>query len=401
VVVLIVNQYVLQAYAVPSASMENTIVGEDRLFVDKMIYGPELIPGYGKLPGARAKRGDIVVFLNPDYRNEMGRDVSPVEELFNRLIYMLTFTLVNRDVNAEGEIAKHFLVKRLIGQPGEQLRMRDGRVQIKPVGAVAWVPEEELKDRYNPITYTLQKKFYPYDKYPIIRDYVVMLARLKAGLPVPDAAPVEDRYLRLLCGAWFGGDYAAARSLDAATLDLNYQIATLVDYKIYTPAKKKWPADKIMFEYKKKILAVAGVKGLEPEKITQAEADREYKKLILAYNNISTQKIEAMSPEELDAAYSAAAVKHYYTGELTTDKDYERYWLARTACGIDPADESDRSRLLREDLGWYIPNDRFFPMGDNRDNSRDARFFDPVNTKNLLGRSLFRFWPLNRIGVVR
>src|SRR4030042_6056465 len=51
VVVLIVNQYVLQAYAVPSASMEDTIQKEDRLFVDKMVYGPELVPGYGKAPG--------------------------------------------------------------------------------------------------------------------------------------------------------------------------------------------------------------------------------------------------------------------------------------------------------------------------------------------------------------
>ena len=41
VVVLILNQYLIQAYAVPSGSMEDTILGGDRLFVDKLVYGPE------------------------------------------------------------------------------------------------------------------------------------------------------------------------------------------------------------------------------------------------------------------------------------------------------------------------------------------------------------------------
>ncbi|HEQ71694.1 MAG TPA: S26 family signal peptidase, partial [Spirochaetia bacterium] len=98
VVVLFINQYLLQGYAVPTGSMENTILGEDRLFVDKLVYGPELVPGWGKIQGAKPNRGDIVVFVNPNYRSEIGRDISGFEELLHRLVYMLTFTLVNLDV---------------------------------------------------------------------------------------------------------------------------------------------------------------------------------------------------------------------------------------------------------------------------------------------------------------
>ena len=50
--------------------------------------------------------------------------------------------------------------------------------------------------------------------------------------------------------------------------------------------------------------------------------------------------------------------------------------------------------------GWYIPSDRLFPMGDNRDDSRDARYFGAVRMQKVLGRALFRYWPLTRLGGV-
>jgi signal peptidase I len=40
-------------------------------------------------------------------------------------------------------------------------------------------------------------------------------------------------------------------------------------------------------------------------------------------------------------------------------------------------------------------------MGDNRDNSRDARYFGTVSLDKVLGKGLFRYWPIYRIGVIR
>jgi signal peptidase I len=40
-------------------------------------------------------------------------------------------------------------------------------------------------------------------------------------------------------------------------------------------------------------------------------------------------------------------------------------------------------------------------MGDNRDNSHDARYFGPVRLEKVLGKALFRYWPLYRLGGVR
>ncbi len=79
----------VEAFRIPSGSMENTLLVGDFLFVNKALYGAE-VPFIGaKLPAIREPdRGDIVVFAS-------------VEE---------------RGVN---------VVKRIVGMPGDTLSMRD------------------------------------------------------------------------------------------------------------------------------------------------------------------------------------------------------------------------------------------------------------------------------------
>ena len=40
------------------------------------------------------------------------------------------------------------------------------------------------------------------------------------------------------------------------------------------------------------------------------------------------------------------------------------------------------------------------PLGDNRDNSKDGRYFGPVSLDNVLGKAMFKYWPINRIGKI-
>ena len=49
---------------------------------------------------------------------------------------------------------------------------------------------------------------------------------------------------------------------------------------------------------------------------------------------------------------------------------------------------------------WILEKDEVFVMGDHRNNSLDSRVFGPVSEDAILGKVLFRFYPLNKFGAV-
>jgi signal peptidase I len=92
VVGLFIITYCLQAFEIPSSSMENTLLIGDHVFVDRDTMGPRTrwMP---LIPYHRVRRGDIVVFLSP----------------------------------AEPGL---YVVKRIVATPGDRLRLRDGVVYL-------------------------------------------------------------------------------------------------------------------------------------------------------------------------------------------------------------------------------------------------------------------------------
>jgi len=67
VIALVVRTLLLQAFKIPSGSMENTLLVGDHIFVNKFVYGYHVPYTKGRiLAFSTPKRGDIVVFVFPE-----------------------------------------------------------------------------------------------------------------------------------------------------------------------------------------------------------------------------------------------------------------------------------------------------------------------------------------------
>jgi signal peptidase I len=49
---------------------------------------------------------------------------------------------------------------------------------------------------------------------------------------------------------------------------------------------------------------------------------------------------------------------------------------------------------------WVLTDEQYFVMGDNRNASQDSRRFGPINIADIVGEAVFRYWPLNKFGLI-
>jgi signal peptidase I len=277
-VVLLINQYLFQAYQIPSGSMIDTLMIKDRIFVNKIVYGPELLPGVAKLPSpVKPARNDVIIFENPSYISR-----GPVFDIAQRIIYMLTLSLVDIDRDESGDPKVHFLIKRAAGMAGDRFITEQGELKIRFAGEDRWVDE---------------------------RDYLAQRG-------------MAHNLSRLMDRDSYPGLLAAGRAAGFTDLGLSL-------------------------------------------------------------------------PDGLAAAASRANSLRY--------PDYLAHERLRleTLRGAMPQENRYRTSLARHVMGWYVPEGRVLPLGDNRDNSRDGRFFGPVRLSKILGKGSLIYWPLQRIGTIR
>ena len=66
-----------------------------------------------------------------------------------------------------------------------------------------------------------------------------------------------------------------------------------------------------------------------------------------------------------------------------------------------PQNESISQKSAIYERGIYVPEGWVLPLGDNRSDSLDGRYFGPIPSASILGRALFIYWPLDRLGIIR
>ena len=132
ILALFIRTFVVQAFKIPTGSMEENLLIGDHLLVNKFVFGPTETPVERMLmPIGRIVRGNVIVFKYPE---EPDRD----------------------------------FIKRVIGLPGETVEVRDKKVYIngqalvepyahflQPVTTASEFREVtsfDVRDRYGPVT---------------------------------------------------------------------------------------------------------------------------------------------------------------------------------------------------------------------------------------------------------
>ena len=65
-----------------------------------------------------------------------------------------------------------------------------------------------------------------------------------------------------------------------------------------------------------------------------------------------------------------------------------------------PLEDVETKEPMEGSFGPYtVPEDCYFVMGDNRNNSRDSRYWEHtfVTEDEILGKAVFRYWPVNKM----
>ncbi len=146
VVYQLINSLLLSSYRIDSSSMSPTLAVSERVLASPVGYGARIPLLPWQTPVLREpQRGDIVVVASP-YRLPPGA----LQRLADPLLRFFTLNRVSLLAVSGAGWDNPYIVKRIVGLPGDTLEMRGSVARVTPAGSARSTSEHALSTvRYN------------------------------------------------------------------------------------------------------------------------------------------------------------------------------------------------------------------------------------------------------------
>ena len=409
--VLLVQLFVFQLYEIPSESMVDTFLVKDKVIVSKYNCGPKFpLTDIGLPTITKYKKGDTVVLRNPHYR--IDRE-SEVKSVVSQIVYMLTFMTVNLNTDDNGQLKADPLVKRIVGQPGEQLVMQDGVLYYRTKNDDTFVPSK-IDEKYanwdlNALSPKIKRKI---QYFPLTQDeYETMLSfenqRREYDLNVAEfqAKQIVNSLYSLRKNVKLQGTFQNA---SLSEYDIFKNIQNLSQNVLMQNGGVEWLEEFLLSWIPSKnvikdMYSESNYKLNVMTKITIGNLVLRYAQLVIDKTPASLWSSDSVLKENMEMANK---LNWYIQGLLDLRN-----------MPVFPANDKEGSPQ-------YLPEKCYFMMGDNRFNSLDLRhsmdqslkalsaydkmsveyysMMSPqyINQKYIIGKPVYKFWPLDRMGFV-
>ncbi len=424
--VALFNIFIFQLYEIPSESMVSEFLVRDRVVGWKLDAGPKFPLSDVGIPELKDyKRGDIVIFSNPHYSSD--RD-SQVKTFLSQLVYMLTLTTVNLNVDEDGNLKADPLVKRIAGEEGEQLVMQDGILYARTAENPTFtkVSEDELwaKWNLNELPKDLLQKVQRIPLSEEIYDSMIEVEETRRNLDIPtaitEAKTLAEDFANLKKS--FSGNYASAITVNDFTSADDLHVYNFFSYSdnlirtlYYSNGGENW-FTAFMTDWIDSMPQDAN--GFIGGGDVYSEAM--YKNNLLLKLNFGRL---AVRTAELLSNNVSSNEQNYDAKRMAIIKDFQK--VANYMLSLNDMRNMEVFPANVNGEAQYISKDNFFLMGDNRFNSLDMRHsyeytlkaitkFDPwslhydsnlapqqVSTDSILGSPILRFYPFNRFKIIK
>ena len=409
--VLIFQIFLMQLYEIPSESMVPTFLIKDRVFVSKIDCGPKFPLTEVGLPDFRKyKRGDTIVLRNPHYSMDRKSEVKTVT---SQLIYMFSLMTINLNKDTDGELKADPLVKRITGLPGEQLVMQDGTLYRRTASSDVFEPVQ-LDSKYavwnlNSVNPKLKSNIqhFPFntEKYQQMLDYEEARRNYDLASAEFQAKELARQFYNLRVVNKDAGKFTAPELYEGILFRNRMEI------------------------FKNMYLQEGGAEWFENFMTSWISSKND----VRDYYSESNYRLNVMA-KIIFGKMMVEYAKYYSDGFDQSQWDSQKvikglmdeielhYWYVQNLLDsrnmpVFPANDAAGNPQ-------YIPENCYFMMGDNRFNSLDLRHSydyketalaktDPlsisyysvmspqyINKKYIIGKPVFRFWPLGRLGKV-